>query len=228
MSGLFKSDLSDEDLLQLARLANQAERYSDCIRFLSAFIQRSSRDLSSEELNLLIEAHMNEVGGRRTALRSLRSTPQPEHAQSLASLRHLIETQMLQLCSELLELFDLLLGRVTSVENRVFYLKLKGCYAGYICDTALEVRNEYVEKALTAYTDALSVARFELSPAHCCRLQVALYLSTFYYDTLQDTEKACLLAQHTLDEAAQDPTHLSADSASILQLIRDCLVLWTQ
>lgn len=221
-------DLSDEDVLYQAKLANQAELHSDCIHFLTVFIKRSSRDLASEEFNLLVEAYMNEVGRRRTALRSLRSPAQPERVQSLASMRSLIETEVLELCSHMLHLLDLLLNRVASAEKRVTYLKMKGLYASYVCETHLEVSKEFAEKGLLAYRDALSVARTELPPLHDLQIGVTLNLSIFYYEVMQDRETACALVQSTLGEAAQHQASLSRDGLFIMQLLRDNLTLWTQ
>jgi hypothetical protein len=64
---------SSEELLYLARLAEQAERYEEMIKFVSAFVKRESRDLSVEERNILSVAYKNVIGSRRSAWRILSS-----------------------------------------------------------------------------------------------------------------------------------------------------------
>lgn len=222
------ANLSDEEVLYLVKIANQAERHSDCIDFLTVVIKRSSQDLTTEEFHILVEAYMNEVGSRRSSLRSLRSAHQPELAQSLASMRSLIETEVLKRCSHMLFLLDLLLDKAASAEKRVTYLKMKGLYAGYACETHLKGSKEFAEKGLLAYRDALNVARTELSPLHVLLSDVVLNLSIFYYEVMQDRESACALVQSTLSEATQYQASLSREVLFVLQLLRDNLALWNQ
>ena len=61
---------SSDQLLFRARLAEKAERYEDMTKFVSAFAKRESRDLSTEERNILSDAYKNAIGAEELHLKS--------------------------------------------------------------------------------------------------------------------------------------------------------------
>ena len=69
---------SKEDLIYLAQLAEQAERYDEMVEFATNFAKMDSNDLSTEERNVLSVAFKNVVGSRRAAWRVLTSIEQKE------------------------------------------------------------------------------------------------------------------------------------------------------
>jgi 14-3-3 protein epsilon len=62
-------------------------------------------------------------------------------------------------------------------------------------------------------------------------LGLALNYSVFYYEILNSPDVACKLAKQAFDNAIQDLDGLEEDeyrdSATIMQLLRDNLTLWT-
>jgi 14-3-3 protein epsilon len=70
-----------------------------------------------------------------------------------------------------------------------------------------------------------------LKSTHPIRLGLALNFSVFYYEILQAPEVACKLAKQAFDNAIADLDGLEEDeyrdSATIMQLLRDNLTLWT-
>ena len=70
-----------------------------------------------------------------------------------------------------------------------------------------------------------------LPTTHPIRLGMALNFSVFYYEILNDREKAVKLAKSAFDEAVSELDSLSEDSYKdstlIMQLLRDNLTLWT-
>jgi len=62
-------------------------------------------------------------------------------------------------------------------------------------------------------------------------LGLALNYSVFYYEILNSPDVACKLAKQAFDNAVQDLDGLEEDeyrdSATIMQLLRDNLTLWT-
>src|SRR5690349_7717307 len=72
------SSLSKPELLQLAKLAEHAERYEEMVEFIRAYVQKERASLSTEDRNLLSAAYKNLVGNRRTSWRILNSIEQKE------------------------------------------------------------------------------------------------------------------------------------------------------
>ena len=71
----------------------------------------------------------------------------------------------------------------------------------------------------------------QIPTTHPIRLGLALNFSVFYYEILNDPEKACELAKKAFNDAIEDLDALSEesyrDSCSILNLLRENMGLWT-
>ena len=66
-------ELSREERVFNAKLAEQAERYDDMVDSMKAVAMNSTTDLSVEERNLLSVAYKNVIGARRASWRVLSS-----------------------------------------------------------------------------------------------------------------------------------------------------------
>ena len=82
--------------------------------------------------------------------------------------------------------------------------------------------------------DSYKEAVFEsenLKSTHPIRLGLALNYSVFYYEILNTPEVACKFAKRAFDNAIAELDTLEEDeyrdSATIMQLLRDNLTLWT-
>lgn len=62
---------SRDDVLMIARLAEQSEQYDDMINLLKPYIENKPEDLDFEERNILSVAYKNAVGMRRIAWRAI-------------------------------------------------------------------------------------------------------------------------------------------------------------
>ena len=240
MSRLDNPETMDrEELLYLARLAEQSERYDEMVKYVAAFVKKDARDLSVEERNILSVAYKNVVGTRRQAWRVLHSIEGKEERRNnldnkarAESYRRELEQELVRLCQDILDLIDSrLLPQAAAAEGRVFYHKMKGDYYRYVCEFAKgALRDENSNKALTSYQEALTVAS-ELPPTHPTRLGLALNFSVFYYEIMQNQQKACEMAKQAFDEAIPELDNISEesykDSTLIMQLLRDNLTLWT-
>lgn len=98
---------SREDLVALAKLAEQSERYEDMVSSVKK-ITESGVELSNEERNLLSVAYKNVVGARRASWRVISSIERKEEGQNdrkhaLAhEYREKIETELKNVCSDVL------------------------------------------------------------------------------------------------------------------------------
>ena len=230
---------SSDELLYLARLSEQAERYEEMIKFVSAFVKRETRDLSVEERNILSVAYKNVIGSRRSAWRILSSIEQKEerkgnaeHKDKASNYKREIEQELNDLSAEILSLLrDTLYPRADNTEAQVFYRKMEGDYYRYVCEYASGAqKQESADKAKGAYQEAYDTAE-SLNPAHPIRLGLALNFSVFHYEILEDKDQACQMAKESFDNAIAELDNVGEenykDSTLIMQLLRDNLTLWT-
>jgi len=226
-----------DELVQRAKLAEQAERYDDMAASMKA-VTESDNELSNEERNLLSVAYKNVVGARRSSWRVISSIEQKskesEKKEHLAKeYRQKVEKELQDICNDVLSLLDkFLISKASNAESKVFYLKMKGDYFRYLAEVASESEKEaVVNKSQEAYKDAFDISKSAMQPTHPIRLGLALNFSVFYYEIMSSPEKACQLAKQAFDDAIAELDTLNEDSYKdstlIMQLLRDNLTLWT-
>merc|ERR1711977_560774 len=144
-----------------------------------------------------------------------------------------VERELNATCQDILDILgkDLIPTASTS-EAKVFYLKMKGDYHRYLAEfSSGESHGKCAEDAHECYKQASDIALNDLAPTHPIRLGLALNFSVFYYEVLNSPERACLLAKAAFDDAISAMDNLDEDqykdSATIIQLLRDNLSLWT-
>ncbi|XP_053565675.1 14-3-3 protein theta [Bombina bombina] len=225
------------ELIQKAKLAEQAERYDDMAASMKA-VTEFGEELSNEERNLLSVAYKNVVGARRSAWRVISSIEQKTECsdkklQMVKEYREKVESELKTICGTVLTLLDkFLIASSTVPESQVFYLKMKGDYYRYLAEVATEEdRTRTIGDSQTSYQEAFDISKKTMQPTHPIRLGLALNFSVFYYEILNCPEKACLLAKTAFDEAIAELDTLNEesykDSTLIMQLLRDNLTLWT-
>uniref|UniRef100_A0A1I7Y8G9 14_3_3 domain-containing protein n=1 Tax=Steinernema glaseri TaxID=37863 RepID=A0A1I7Y8G9_9BILA len=194
------SDNQDE-LVQRAKLAEQAERYDDMALSMKKVTELGS-ELSNEERNLLSVAYKNVVGARRSSWRVISSIEQKtegsEKKQQMAKeYREKVEKELRDICQDVLTLLEkFLIPKSGNPESKVFYLKMKGDYYRYLAEVASgDDRNAVVEKSQQSYQEAFDIAKDKMTPTHPIRLGLALNFSVFYYEILNAPDKACQLAK---------------------------------
>lgn len=111
--------------------------------------------------------------------------------------RTVVEKELDNICGEILELLDThLVPSASNCEASVFYLKMKADYHRYLSEFKTdEDRKEAAEKTLLAYNAAQEKALAELPSTNPIRLGLALNFSVFYYEVMNQPEKACNLAK---------------------------------
>ncbi|MES1915897.1 MAG: hypothetical protein MHM6MM_007780 [Cercozoa sp. M6MM] len=229
---IFGDELTTEQLVQLARVAEQAERYDDMCKFMKALVQKKT-ELSVDERNLLSVAYKNVVGARRASWRTL-NLDEHKVNELVGVYRQQIEKELSAICNEVLELLkEFLLPSVKdrNDESEVFYLKMTGDYYRYLSEfTPGNADSESALQAKKHYQQALDMAKSNLHETHPTRLGLALNYSVCYFEILNDADKACALAREAFEEAIQKLDSLGntnyKDSTLIMQLLRDNLTLW--
>jgi len=222
----------------LAKLAEQAERYDEMVAAMKKVAELDT-ELTVEERNLLSVAYKNVVGARRASWRIISSIEQKEkakesssHVTQIRGYCEKVEKELEDICSDVLGVLDNhLIKSAENAESKVFYNKMKGDYYRYLAEFANEERKkDLATKGQEAY-QASKVAEESLPPTHPIRLGLALNYSVFYYEILNEPEKACELAKKAFDDAIAELDNLTEDSYKdstvIMQLLRDNLTLWT-
>ena len=95
-----------EELIQKAKLAEQAERYDDMAACMKS-VTETGAELTNEERNLLSVAYKNVVGARRSSWRVISSIEQKtegsERKQQMAKeYREKIEKELNDICGDVL------------------------------------------------------------------------------------------------------------------------------
>ncbi|CAM9278410.1 unnamed protein product [Ascophyllum nodosum] len=227
---------SRDDLVYMAKLAEQAERFDEMVDHMKAVAQQP-KELSVEERNLLSVAYKNVIGSRRASWRVISSIEGKDTVSDQLPLirdyKSKIETELTDICDDILKIIESeLIPNSTSEEGKVFYYKMKGDYHRYLAEfQSADERKTSASDALDAYQSASKLANQDLPPTHPIRLGLALNFSVFYYEILNSPDNACDLAKAAFDDAIAELDTLSEesykDSTLIMQLLRDNLTLWT-
>ncbi|XXG61091.1 hypothetical protein AAC387_Pa04g2833 [Persea americana] len=241
-------NLTRDQYVYLAKLAEQAERYEEMASFMDKLVigfgsstsTSTIAELSVEERNLFSVAYKNVIGSRRAAWRIISSIEQKEesrkneeHVSLVKDYRSRVESELSDVCAGVIKLLDShLIPAAGSSESKVFYLKMKGDYHRYLAEFKIGTeRKEAAEDTMVAYKAAQDIAAADLAPTHPIRLGLALNFSVFYYEILNSSEKACSMAKQAFEEAIAELDTLGEesykDSTLIMQLLRDNLTLWT-
>ncbi|CAK9312991.1 unnamed protein product [Citrullus colocynthis] len=242
MAAAVPENLSREQYVYLAKLAEQAERYEEMVQFMQKLVLGSTpgSELSVEERNLLSVAYKNVIGSLRAAWRIVSSIEQKEesrkneeHVVLVKDYRSKVEAELSDVCASILQLLDSnLIPSASASESKVFYLKMKGDYHRYLAEFKVgDERKAAAEDTMLAYRAAQDVAVADLAPTHPIRLGLALNFSVFYFEILNQSDKACSMAKEAFEEAIAELDTLGEesykDSTLIMQLLRDNLTLWT-
>jgi len=227
------------ELVQKAKIAEQAERYDDMADAMKA-VTKIGAELSSEERNLLSVAFKNVVGARRSSWRVISVIEQKNedmekklHHDVVKEYKEKVEKELKGICNEVISLVDeILIAKASTADSKVFYLKMKGDYFRYLSEVSVgDVKIAVVEESRKAYQEAFDVSKLEMKSTHPIRLGLALNFSVFYYEIKEDPDMACEMAKIAFDSAIAELDTLNEesykDSTLIMQLLRDNLTLWT-
>ena len=228
-----------EEQVFMAKLAEQAERYDEMVKYMKELVESSSSStLGLEERNLLSVAYKNLVGARRASLRVIGSIEAKEiekgsaMAEKIRLYKVKVQEELENICNEILSLLDNHLLSSPDAESKVFYQKMKADYLRYKAEFKSGAeKSEISTEADGAYKAATEVATKELAPTHPIRLGLALNYSVFLYEVQSEQSRACELAKQSFDDAIAELDTLDEesykDSTLIMQLLRDNLTLWT-
>eukprot|EP00928_Gymnodinium_smaydae_P090258 TRINITY_DN74084_c0_g1_i1.p1 TRINITY_DN74084_c0_g1~~TRINITY_DN74084_c0_g1_i1.p1 ORF type:complete len:273 (-),score=78.45 TRINITY_DN74084_c0_g1_i1:123-824(-) len=224
--------------VQLARVAERAERYDEMAEFMAARAQ-TGVPLNEEERDMFSAAFKNSLSERRQAVRITvgviyqQEGVDPKLAELASGYRTKVEAELATVCEKALKILREILVPQTQQddESKTFYLKMQGDYNRYLAEFASGTTKENAtQAALQAYHDGLTLAKASLKTTHPVNLGLALNYSIFQHEVLADTNNAVATATNALNAAAADldnvPPEMRADALLTMQLLQDNLELW--
>ncbi|KAK7925664.1 hypothetical protein WMY93_007974 [Mugilogobius chulae] len=188
-----------EQLVQKARLAEQAERYDDMAAAMKS-VTELNEALSNEERNLLSVAYKNKTT----------ADGNEKKIEMVRAYREKIEKELEAVCQDVLNLLDDFLIKncnETQHESKVFYLKMKGDYYRYLAEQGTYAAHSPIRLGL-ALNYSVFYYEIQNAPEQAC-----LLAKTAFDDAIAELD--------TLNEDSYK------DSTLIMQLLRDNLTLWT-
>lgn len=233
----------ENTILFKAKLAEQAERYEDAIFYIKELVEwiknNKPRELEQEERNLMSVAYKNSIGSMRASWRLLSTIELREDCKTeekkkiVQEFKEKIEQELREKCEDILSIIrNTLLPGTKKKETEISYYKMVGDYNRYISEFSVKkAKEESAKKALEGYEAAMKIANVELETTHPIRLGLCLNFSVFYYEIMNNEEKACEIARKAFDDAIQKletiKEEIYKDSTLIMQLLRDNLALWS-
>lgn len=165
MATSIPENLTRDQYVFLAKLAEQAERYEEMVQFMQKLVLTSTpaSELTVEERNLLSVAYKNVIGSLRAAWRIVSSIEQKEegrkneeHVALVKEYRSKVESELSDICASILNLLESnLVPSASASESKVFYLKMKGDYHRYMAEFKVgDDRKAAAEDTMLSYKAA--------------------------------------------------------------------------
>jgi hypothetical protein len=127
------ADASREELIYMAKLTEQTERFEDMVGYMKGVVMKYDEDLTVEERNLLSVAYKNSIGSRRTSWRAISSIESKEESKASKHLalvkdyKKKIEGELTAFCDDIIQLLtDKLIARASTPEAKVFFFEDEG------------------------------------------------------------------------------------------------------
>ena len=142
--------MSLEEHIFMARVAEQAERFDDMVDYLRQVIGSKGDDFTTEERNLLSVGFKNQIGSKRTAIRTISAIEQnPKYTQfatALGSYKAKIEGELYDQCMAIVgTVTDKCLEKAATDETKAFFYKMAGDYYRYVAECAQADKLETVK-----------------------------------------------------------------------------------
>ena len=232
--------MSLEQVVFMARVAEQAERFDDMVAYLGQMIEMKKGDLTNDDRNLLSVGFKNLISSSRAALRQITAIAENQNAKYacfepvLQEYKKSVEDDLYKKCILIIDMVkNHGIGGAGDAKGQAFYAKMIADYYRYIAENASGDRHREVsDSALQYYTKAHETSKESLEAYDPIRLGLALNFSVFYFEVMNNSSKACELAKTALDDVAGKLEGLSheqqKDAGGIIELLKDNLELWTQ
>jgi 14-3-3 protein epsilon len=221
-----------EDLVYLAMLCEQAEKYHDMAETMTQIAQLHPT-LTELERNLFIVSFKNIVVPIRSAIGIITSLEDKEMAQNnflnmvrIQKYRAKLEDELRQQCNILNDILEKnLIPNAQDPVDKVAYYKMQGDYWRYLAEIEkAEAKISATERAQSAYDTAFIFAE-HLRPVHSIRIGLSLNYSVFCHEILKHAEQAQEVVRKVYDDIMEALHTISdeemTDLEPLLRLIQN-------
>ena len=221
----------------MARVAEQAERFDDMVGFLKQVVGSKSEDFTTEERNLLSVGFKNQIGSKRTAIRTISAIEQNPKYQKfndgLTKYKKQIEQELYNQCIEIVNVVkDSCMAKATTDETKAFFYKMIGDYYRYVAECASGDQLDTVKNGALENYQLASKTSESLNACNPIRLGLALNFSVFHYEVMNNHKQACELGEQALSDALEKIDDVDEetfrDAKSIIELLKENLSLWKE
>ena len=221
----------------MARVAEQAERFDDMVTYLQAVVKNKNDDFTTEERNLLSVGFKNQIGSKRTAIRTISAIEQnPKYSKfndGLTKYKSKIEDELYTQCTDIVKIVESQCMQVASTdETKAFFYKMIGDYYRYVAECAKKDKLEEVKQGALKNYDLAASTSTSLNACNPIRLGLALNFSVFHYEVMNNHKQACDLGEQALSDALEKIDDVDEetfrDAKSIIELLKENLSLWKE
>ena len=196
-----------------------------------------NEDFTTEERNLLSVGFKNQIGSKRTAIRTISAIEQnPKYTkfnEALSTYKKKIENELYEQCISIVKIVrDECMNKASTDETKAFFFKMIGDYYRYVAECADSTKIEDVKNgALENYENARKSSE-SLNACNPIRLGLALNFSVFHYEVMNNHKQACELGEAALSDALEKIDDVDEetfrDAKSIIELLKENLSLWKE
>lgn len=231
----------------LALIAEKAGSFDHMKFYLEKHVIDNNGIMSCDERNLLSVAYKNIISEKRQCIRTLitlelketqnASTSDSFLLDSILSYKKVLEEDLIKTCeyiNNFIISFIINADKFNKNDNcgLAFYNKLIADYYRYIAENIeCSSKNKYSDKSLEYYNKAREYAK-SLNITDPVRLSIALNMSVFYYEIINNHETACIISKEILDlvkkeiDTLDENDESNIDTFNIIDLIQENLNMW--
>lgn len=225
---------SSEELITYAKLAEQVEQFEDMSKFLQPVADKPEI-MKTENRTLLSVAYKNRIGYLRSGFRILTSIEDKQQYDKdlIKKYKSKVVENINEITKEAISLVDSHIYKfANSAEENVFFLKMKAdCYRNSAECLKGEELKKAVEQSDTSYNRGMEYAK-SLNPTNPIRLALELNYSEMKFELENNRKEAKAIAKKAFDDALGSLDCLEEcnyyETTSIMQLIRDNQMIWTE
>ena len=189
-----------ETFIYLANVSHNHNEHNKAEYFINNIIKHKSTDLTQQEQHLFNTTY-NNVTSNKLKLINILSNSNDSHMniEYINAYKNKLITELEKICLNVITTIDeYLLPKAVCNENKVLYLKMKGDYCRYLCLIySGDKQQKYIDIGKNAFNLAIKNS-YGIEYDKTVKLELMLSLSMFYYEVVNDVEKAVNVSEEAV------------------------------